>query len=230
MGVDTAAPAPPREEAPDAYDQQAAHLDREALPGEHGIVRRAVLSREYPADPGPVAEAEFFEDPPEFTELPRRRRMDHRTRGILVAAAAAAFVVNAGAMWAYWKVTVPSEGAAAVEMNLRGRSSFDVPLQPGTTGDLTVTVTNTNDFPVSVTSLSAGTGKVIADDEHRENGCQNPGVTFTRPMFQVRWDVTRNNVAAFTVRNGLSMATDADPACRGAVFTVPVQIRGTADR
>lgn len=204
--------------------------DRAAPPGEHGIVRRAVLSRESPADPRPVAEADEFDYPPEFIEPPRRRRMEHRTRGILVAAAVAAAVVNAGAMWAYWKVTVPSEGASGVEMNLRGRSSFDVPLRPGTTGDLTVTVTNTNDFPIGVTSLSAGTGNVVADDEHRENGCQNPGVTFTQPTVAVRWDVRRNNVAAFTVRGGLSMAADANPACRGAVFTVPVQIRGTADR
>ncbi|MEV4636398.1 hypothetical protein AB0J80_03505 [Actinoplanes sp. NPDC049548] len=200
------------------------------MSGERRIVRRAVLSRESPVHPGPATELDDLDDPPEFVEPPRRRRLDHRTRSILAAAAVAAVVVNAGAMWAYWKISVPSASAPAVEMNLRGRSSFDVPLQPGATGDLTVTVTNTNDFPITVTSLRAGGGKVIADEEHRENGCQNPGVTFTHPTVEVDWEVGRNNVAAFTVRDGLWLAADAPPACRGAVFTVPVQIRGTAGR
>ncbi|ROP32055.1 hypothetical protein EDD30_4985 [Couchioplanes caeruleus] len=199
-----------------------------------------MLSSEKPGDTraedttAPPAASEPELDEPAFRAIPRRRGLDPRTRGILVAAAVAAVIVNAGAMWAYWKITgsgSDSTGAgASVEMGLRGRSSLDVPLAPGSTGDLTVTVLNDNDFAIRVSSVAAGTGNVIADDEHRENGCERHGVSIARPDLAVRWEVARNDVAVFTVPGALRMAADADEACRGAVFTVPVRITGEARR
>ncbi|MEV6597218.1 hypothetical protein AB0M36_10190 [Actinoplanes sp. NPDC051346] len=186
------------------------------------------------ASTGPPPASEPDLDDPVTLPPPRRRGLDQRTRGILVAAAVAAAIVNASAMWAYWKITgsgSASAGAGAyVEMGLRGRSSLDVPLTPGGTGDLTVTVSNDNDFAIRVTSVAAGTGNVIADDEHRENGCDRHGVTFARPELAVRWEVARNDVAVFTVPGGLRMAADADPTCLGAVFTVPVRVTGESRR
>jgi hypothetical protein len=44
----------------------------------------------------------------------------------------------------------------------------------------------------------------------------------------VSWDVARNNVAAFTVPGGLKMAASSDPACVGAVFTVPLVVSAVA--
>jgi hypothetical protein len=159
-------------------------------------------------------------------------RLDARTRSILLSAAAAAVVVNAGAVWAYWHITGSETGRAnagvVVELNLRGRSDLNVPLTPGSTGDLIVAVTNDNDFPVRITSVSPGAGNIVADAEHRENGCVNTGVVVTRDSVQVRWDVERNNVGAYTVPGGLTMAASSDPACAGAVFTVPVLVSGMA--
>ncbi|GGQ40488.1 hypothetical protein GCM10010166_04490 [Couchioplanes caeruleus subsp. azureus] len=199
-----------------------------------------MLSSERPGDTraqdtaGPPPGNGIDLDDPVTEVPPRRRGLDRRTRGILVAAAVAAAVVNAGAMWAYWKITGSgsdsARAGASVEMALRGRSSLDVPLAPGGTGDLTVTVLNHNDFAIRVASVEAGTDNVIADDEHRENGCERHGVSFTRPELAVRWDVARNDVAVFTVPGALRMAADADPACRGAVFTVPVRVTGEARR
>ncbi|BCJ54181.1 hypothetical protein Asp14428_56560 [Actinoplanes sp. NBRC 14428] len=182
-----------------------------------------MLSRETPLD---LVEFDEPDLAPPAAGPPHRPRFGRRARGILAVAAVTAVVVNAGAMWAYWKISAPAEGGGYVEMNLRGRSSYDLPLRPGATGDLTVTVTNTNDFPIRITSLLPSPGRVMADDEHRENGCRVTGVTLTRPSVEVRWLVARNNVAAFTVRDGLSMAPGADPACGGGVFTVPVRITG----
>src|SRR4051794_35779333 len=74
-------------------------------------------------------------------------RLDRRGRAILAAAAAVAVVVNAGAVWAYWGVTGSSTGLSSgtgVQLTLRGRSDYNRPLTPGSTGNLVVTVTNDN--------------------------------------------------------------------------------------
>jgi hypothetical protein len=165
-------------------------------------------------------------------ESARRRRIDGRTRTILSVAAAAAIVVNAGAAWAYWHVTESgperaSEGTA-VELTLRARNDLNNPLSPGRTGNLTVTVTNEYDFPVRIKMVTPGNGNVVADDEHREAGCTNPGVTITQPQFDVSWDVPRNTIGAFTIVNGLAMRRTVPPACSGAVFSVPVQVTGNS--
>lgn len=151
-----------------------------------------------------------------------------RTRTIIAAASVAAVVVNAGAMWAYWDITGTGE-RSDVEMTVTAQSSRNVALHPGSTGDLIVTVTNDNAFPIHLTSVRPGPGNAIADDEHRERGCERTGVSFSRQFTAVDWRVARNNVAVFTVRGGLLMSNDAEVACRGAVFTVPVRVSGSGD-
>ena len=161
-----------------------------------------------------------------------RSRLDARTRSVLAGAAIAAVLVNAGAMWAYWRITGADAGPATagtvVELHVGGRSDLNVPLVPGGTGNLIVTVTNDNDFPIRITSIAPAAGTVTADEEHREKGCVNTGVVVAADAVAVRWDVARNIVAAFTVPHGLAMADPADPACRDAVFTVPVLATGLA--
>ena len=160
-----------------------------------------------------------------------RRRLDGRTRTILTLAAATAVVVNAGAVWAYWSITGSdtdrSRSGPAVELAMRGRSDLGRPLTPAGSGDLTVTVTNDYDFPIRITSVTRGIGNIVADDEHRDKGCQDPGVvTITQERFEVSWDVDRNTIGAFTIPDGLFMTADAGSACEGATFTVPLQARG----
>jgi hypothetical protein len=160
-----------------------------------------------------------------------RRRLDRRTRTILSVAAAAAIVVNAGAAWAYWNVTesrTADEKAAgtAVELTLRARNDLNNPLTPGGTGNVTVTVANEYDFPIRITRVTPGSGRIVADDEHRDAGCTVPGVSLNRSRFDVTWDVPRNTVGAFTIPDGLSMSHSVQKACRGATYTVPVQVTG----
>jgi hypothetical protein len=155
-----------------------------------------------------------------------RSRLDARTRSVLAGAAVAAVLVNAGAIWAYWRITGADAGPATagtvMALHLGGRSDLNEPLVPGGTGNLIVTVPNDNGFPIRITSISPGAGTVTADDEHRGKGCVNPGVVVVADAVAVQWDVARNIVAAFTVPHALAMADPADPACRDAVFTVPV--------
>lgn len=160
----------------------------------------------------------------------RRRRLDGRTRVILSAAAAAAVVVNAGAAWVYWRITGSATGRAAsgsaVELALRARSDLNRPLLRGQDGNLTVTVTNDYDFPIRITTVTPGVGTIVADTEHREAGCRDTRVQVTRDRFPVSWEVPRNTIGAFTIPRALLMPGDADQACEGATFTVPVQASG----
>ena len=116
-------------------------------------------------------------------------------------------------------------GKEAVELTLRARSDLNKPLQPGTTGDLIVTVTNDNGFPIKITSVT-GSGPIVADPEHAEGGCADPGVQLSRPRFDVLWDVGRNTIGAFNVPGGLTMRPGTAAACDGATFTVPVRVSG----
>lgn len=160
------------------------------------------------------------------------KRIDARTRSVLTSAVVAVVIVNALAMWAYWRITGAEAGPAttgtAVELQLAGRSDLNEPLGPGRIGNLVVTVINDNDFPIQITSVAPASGNVVADDEHRDAGCLRTGVMFAGEAVSVNWDVARNNVSAFTVPDGLTMTSASDPACLGAVFTVPVVVRGVA--
>ena len=174
-----------------------------------------------------------FEEPTWEVRRPGRGRgrLDGRTRSILSAAAVAAVVVNAGAAWAYWKVTASETGSAragtAVELTLRGRSDLSRPLIAGGTGDLTVTLINDNNFPITITSVSPGPGHAVADNEHRDAGCRgDTGVSLTRTAFAVSWEVPRNTIGAFSIPDGLRMAASSPKACQGATFTIPVQVSG----
>ena len=177
---------------------------------------------------GPV---EFDESPDErWQQVRPRRRVDRRTRSILAFAAVAAVVVNAGAAWIYWGVTGAQTGTraagAAVQLSLRARSDDNTPLTAGGNGNLTVTLTNDHDFPVKITSVERGDGRTLADDEHRDAGCDPSAVSLSRNAFDVRWSVPKNTIGAFTIPDGLTMGSQSDPACAGATFTLPIRVSG----
>ena len=220
-----------RRNAPHANAEQPALRDprdlvvmRGALSGRDSEPRKDVRIEPAPAD---------HEEPTWEVRHPsetRRRRLDGRTRAILSVAATAAIVVNAGAAWAYWRISRSSTGRAdssiAVQLALRARSDLNRPLRRGRTSNLTVTVTNENDFPIRIKAIAPGAGSIVADDEHRDAGCTVAGVAVARPRFDVSWEVPRNTVGAFTITDGLVMRGDANPECENAVFTVPVQATG----
>ncbi|MEU4618911.1 hypothetical protein AB0G04_02870 [Actinoplanes sp. NPDC023801] len=161
-----------------------------------------------------------------------RRRFDRRARMILSVAAVAALLANAGAAWAYWRFNSPAPedewvAASRVEVSLTAISDPVRPLRPGSTGNLTVTVTNQHASTVQVTSIVPGPGPVVADDAHREAGCVAPRVEFTRPQFAVSWEVPRNTVGAFILNDALTMRGGGSAACQGATFTVPVRAEAT---
>ncbi|MCO8272314.1 hypothetical protein M1L60_17105 [Actinoplanes sp. TRM 88003] len=159
----------------------------------------------------------------------RKRGLDRRTRIILGIAAALAIVVNAGAAWSYWQITgsevAQATDGAPVELSLRARSDLNVALRAGATGNLVVTVTNDNSFPIKITSVTAN-GTVVADPEHEKAGCRATGVKLSRSKYSVLWEVGNNSIGAFNVPGALTMRSDSPKACQGATFTVPVRVSG----
>ncbi len=61
-------------------------------------------------------------------------------------------------------------------------------------------------------------------------GCPASTVALTQPQFEVSWQVERNTIGIFTIRDGLTMRSGAPAACNGATFTVPLQATGVRQR
>ncbi|GAB1643012.1 hypothetical protein [Krasilnikovia sp. MM14-A1259] len=160
-------------------------------------------------------------------------KLDGRGKVILSVAAAAAVLVNAGAAWAYWNLSGTGNAVAvagnAIELKLDGRSDDSRPLYPGGTSNLTVTVTNQNNFPVRITSLSPGDADVTADRDHRNGGCRTTGVVVAQDVLKVSWEVPKNTIGVFTVPDGVKMTNASDSACQGATFTIPVRATGVSN-
>ena len=183
---------------------------------------------------GVVPPAPEFDDPRRREGAPMtKRRLDRRGKVILSVAAAAAVLVNAGAAWAYWMLngegTSVAVAGTAVELKLTGRSDDGKPLYPGGTTNLTVTVTNQNDFPVKITSVAPGGGEVTADRAHRDAGCRTTGVVVVSDEIAVSWEVPKNTIGVFTVPDGVRMTNSSDSACQGATFTIPVRANGVSN-
>jgi hypothetical protein len=170
---------------------------------------------------------------PEPVRVSRRlHRLDRRGRAVLAIAAAVAVLVNSAVVWAYWNLSRQGAGVSpagsAIQLKLLGTSDDSDPMVPGSRAALTVTVPNQHTFPVRITSLRPGAGRVTADPEHRQAGCRATGVAVPDSL-TVSWQVPRNTVGVFTVPDLLTFTAGSDPACRGAVFTIPVRATGISD-
>jgi len=175
-----------------------------------------------------------YEEPQRKEGAPMTKpRLDRRGKVILSVAAAVAVLVNAGAAWAYWKLggegTAVAVAGTTVELTLTGKSDDSKPLYPGGTTNLTVTVTNQNDFPIRITSVSPGDKGVTADAAHRDAGCRTTGVVVAKDVLPVSWDVPKNTIGVFTVPDGVRMTNSSDSACQGATFTIPVRANGVSN-
>ncbi|GGL04701.1 hypothetical protein [Mangrovihabitans endophyticus] len=163
----------------------------------------------------------------------RKARLDRRGKTILSVAVAVAVVVNASVAWAYWSLSgsgnAVSVAGSAVELELNGRSDESKPLYPGGSTNLTVTVTNKNDFPIKITTVSPGPGSVTADASHRDAGCRSTGVFVASDVLRVAWEVPKNTIGVFTVSDGLKMNNSSDSACQGATFSIPVRATGVSN-
>jgi hypothetical protein len=109
-----------------------------------------------------------------------------------------------------------------------GTASAD--LYPGmANGDLFLTVQNTNDYPVRITSIQQAAGSVTSTDPAcvgAATGVALDGGTLTLPSPQ---DVAANSTASFTVADVVNMTNASDDSCQGETFTIPVTVSGASN-
>jgi hypothetical protein len=155
------------------------------------------------------------------------------TRHVVAAGVAVALVATGSAAWAIWSIRGSGNGplntASIVELSLTARPDSDLPLYPGLTTAVRVTVRNDNAFPIRVTAVEVGAGPTIVDPSHRDAGCTNASVSLVGQGFSVRWRVPANSSRTFVISNAIRMASNSPNACQGASFTIPLVASGSSD-
>lgn len=121
----------------------------------------------------------------------------------------------------------PSGAGAAAAANgtvtMVVTASSTAALYPGgPAGDVTVTVANTYDRPVTITAVTAGTPVVTG-----AAGCTDADVTAVTPSAGLPLTVAAGATSAPVVlSNAVRMGTAAQSACQGATITVPLTLTG----
>ncbi|HWM73048.1 MAG TPA: hypothetical protein VNQ53_04870 [Nocardioides sp.] len=155
-----------------------------------------------------------------MTRRPTRRHW-------LVITAVAFTVIVCGAASGFWSAS--GDGSGAAETGEAGSVTLGagVPpsdLFPGGEGDVAVSVTNPNDFPVHIRALeldtSSGTGGFSVEPGHPT--CPPDVLTFVaQDNDDAGWTLSANS-AGVTLHLGdaVTMDSDAPDACQGAAFRV----------
>ena len=148
------------------------------------------------------------------------------TKKIVVASGLVAGMMASGVAWAAWTADGTGNGyakatTAEVLTTSDASASTTAQLYPGGSGDVKVTINNTNDYAVNVTSIT-GNGAITAD----KAGCTVTGVSFANQTGT--WNVAANGSSTVTLTGAASMSNASDNACQGAVFTIPVALSGAS--
>lgn len=149
----------------------------------------------------------------------------NRKQRILAVITAVAIVVGGGVAYATWTATGSGSGAAKATTSAAltvsaGTTTAD--LYPGfTQGDVFMTVSNPNPYPVNITSLTPGAITTSAP------GCVASNITVATPTgLSIPVAANATNVAV-TVPNIVTMILAAPDACQGVTFTIAVTLTGT---
>ncbi len=157
----------------------------------------------------------------------RARRGRRRLLVVVVSAGclAAGALAGAGA-YAYFSASGQGPGAANVGSMqtvtvAAATTTPSTPLLPGGAGDVTLEVTNPNDFAVTLVSVTGTGAPITADSGHP--GCTTTGVTFTD---QTGLDtvIPASSTATVDLSGAASMSTASSAGCQGATFSIPVTI------
>lgn len=142
--------------------------------------------------------------------------------GVVVGSA---FATNLA--FAAWNSTGTGSGSAAAttaKALTTTAASTTGQLFPGADGDLVITITNDNGYPVRVSDVT-GSGVITSDKGSACNA--STGVSFTDQHAQAL-DVPAESSATFTLAGAVHMSDASDNACQGAVFTIPVSLVGAS--
>jgi hypothetical protein len=145
-----------------------------------------------------------------------------------VATVATGALLAAGIAFAAWTATGSGNGYAKAQSvspltTVDASASTTAQLYPGGTGDVVITVSNPNSFPVTITAVT-GNGTITSDKGAACNA--STGVTFTNTsgLSQV---APGSTTTSFTLSGKAAMSSASDNSCQGAVFTIPVTLTGS---
>ena len=145
-----------------------------------------------------------------------------------VATVATGALLAAGIAFAAWTATGSGNGYAKAQSvspltTVDASASTTAQLYPGGTGDVVITVSNPNSFPVTITAVT-GNGTITSDKGAACNA--STGVTFTNTsgLSQV---AAGSTTTSFTLSGKAAMSSTSDNSCQGAVFTIPVTLTGS---
>jgi hypothetical protein len=137
-------------------------------------------------------------------------------------------LVLSGVAYAFWSASGSGAGTvkatSAVPLTVTSIATPLADLFPGKTDDLGFTVTNTNGYRVSLTTLTA-----ISVTSSDQTACPasnitlsaSPGYTLPTPV-----NVAANSSAGGTLSGLVTMATSAPDGCQGKTFTVNLAFSG----
>jgi hypothetical protein len=155
----------------------------------------------------------------------RRARLHRRVRRatvLLVASTTGLFGIATAS--AYFTASGSGSGSASV-----GTVSVSVaaatgtpttPLIPGGTGDVTLKVTNPNDYAVTLKTVT-GNGTITPDGGHAT--CSPTGVSFT-DQSALGINLPANSTTPIDLPAAAAMSVSSANGCQGATFTIPVSI------
>jgi hypothetical protein len=138
------------------------------------------------------------------------------TKGAIAVTGATVLAVGGGVAWAAWSSTGSGSGSATSTTSANSTISPDASggaLYPGAAKTFTVKVSNPNDYPVVVDTISAGTSEATA------SGCAAGTVTsdlVSGPSGTIAPHATG------TYSLTAHMAADAGNLCQGQTFTLPL--------
>ncbi|WP_410586553.1 hypothetical protein [Amycolatopsis sp. lyj-23] len=132
-----------------------------------------------------------------------------------VVLGAAGVVLVAGVAYAAWSSSGAGTGSVTSTTSLNSAitpAGSGSALYPGGGTDFTVTVNNPNDYPVVVTSISAGSSDAV-------NGCAAGTVTSAAPA-STTGTIAAKGSGTYTLH--AQMSSGATDACKGQTFVLPL--------
>ncbi len=145
----------------------------------------------------------------------------------LAAAFVIALIATGGAL-AYYTAAGTGSGSASVgspdPLTITAATPTNGLLYPGASGEVDVTISNPNDFPVRVNSLILDSGGIVVDSGHP--GCDTTALHYTtQNNGGAGWSVparvgVTNGALSLELSSAVSMDAGAANECQGATFTV----------
>jgi hypothetical protein len=150
---------------------------------------------------------------------------------LVVSAVMTGALVASGVAFAAWTASGGGAGRAAavtaVDLTVNATTGA-ADLYPGTTqGDAFFTITNTNPYPVTFTSMALGSA-IVNTVPGDATACPPTNVTATGATGLSLTVAGNTTSGTLSIANVITMASTAPTGCQGKTFEIPLTLSGTS--